>query len=104
MERFGLTGTQAEAILELKLRHLARLEEMKITGEKDELEAERQQLESLLGSSRKLTRLMRDELLADAEKYGDERRSPLVERSAAQRSEEHTSELQSRGHLVCRLL
>jgi len=84
MERFGLTGTQAEAILELKLRHLARLEEMKITGEKDELEAERQQLESLLGSSRKLTRLMRDELLADAEKYGDERRSPLVERSAAQ--------------------
>src|SRR5690625_8019875 len=50
MERFGLTGTQAEAILELKLRHLARLEEMKITGEKDELEAERQQLESLLGS------------------------------------------------------
>ena len=84
MERFGLTGTQAEAILELKLRHLAKLEEMKITGEKDELEAERKQIEAILDSPGKLTRLIRDELLADAEKYGDERRSPLVERSAAQ--------------------
>ena len=84
MERFGLTGTQAEAILELKLRHLARLEEMKIRGEKDELEAERLQLEALLASPKKLTRLIRDELLEDAEKYGDERRSRLVERQAAQ--------------------
>lgn len=84
MERFGLTGTQAEAILELKLRHLARLEEMKIQGEKDELEAERRQIEAILESPKKLTRLIRDELLEDAEKYGDERRSPLVERSAAQ--------------------
>ena len=84
MERFGLTGTQAEAILELKLRHLAKLEEMKIQGEKDELEAERKQIESLLDSPKKLTRLLRDELLEDAEKYGDERRSPIVERGAAQ--------------------
>lgn len=84
MERFGLTGTQAEAILELKLRHLAKLEEFKIRGEKDELEAERQQLEALLASPKKLTRLIRDELLEDAEKYGDERRSRLVERQAAQ--------------------
>jgi len=84
MERFGLTGTQAEAILELKLRHLARLEEMKIQGEKDELEGERRQIEAILESPKKLTRLIRDELLEDAEKYGDERRSPLVERSAAQ--------------------
>lgn len=84
MERFGLTGTQAEAILELKLRHLARLEEMKISGEKEALEAERQQLEATLGSPKKLTGLIRDELLEDADKYGDERRSRLVERGAAQ--------------------
>ncbi len=84
MARFDLTGTQAEAILELKLRHLARLEEMKIRGEKDELEAERQRLEDILASPKKLTRLIRDELLEDAEKYGDERRSRLVERQAAQ--------------------
>jgi topoisomerase IV subunit A len=84
IERFGLTGTQAEAILELKLRHLAKLEEFKIRGEKDELEAERQQLEALLASPKKLTRLIRDELLEDADKYGDERRSRLVERQAAQ--------------------
>ncbi|MFP4276581.1 MAG: DNA topoisomerase IV subunit A [Wenzhouxiangella sp.] len=84
MERFGLTGTQAEAILELKLRHLARLEEMKITAEKDELESERRRLEDLLDSPKKLTRLIRDELLEDAEKHGDARRSRLVERDAAQ--------------------
>ncbi|MFU8832874.1 MAG: DNA topoisomerase IV subunit A [Wenzhouxiangella sp.] len=84
MERFGLSGTQAEAILELKLRHLAKLEEFKITGEKDELETERKKLETLLGSPKKLTRLIRDELLEDAEKYGDERRSRIVQRQAAQ--------------------
>ncbi len=84
MARFALTGTQAEAILELKLRHLAKLEEFKIRGEKDELEAERNQLEAILNSPRKLTRLIRDELLADAEQYGDQRRSRLVERGAAQ--------------------
>ncbi len=82
--RFDLTGTQAEAILELKLRHLARLEEMKIKGEKGELEEERGHLESLLGSPTKLTRLIRSELIEDSEKYGDERRSRLVEREAAQ--------------------
>jgi len=84
MERFGLTGTQAEAILELKLRHLARLEEMKIQGEKDELESERKGIESILGSKARLTRLIRDELLADAAQYGDERRCRIVERQAAQ--------------------
>jgi len=84
MERFGLTGTQAEAILELKLRHLAKLEEMKIRGEKDDLEQERTSIEAVLNSPRKLTRLIRDELLADADQYGDDRRSPLVEREAAQ--------------------
>ena len=84
MERFDLTGTQAEAILELRLRHLARLEEMKIRGEQDELEQERKRLESLLGSKARLTRLIRDELLADAEQYGDERRCRIIERQAAQ--------------------
>ena len=84
MERFGLTGTQAEAILELKLRHLARLEEMKINGEKEELEDERRRLETILKSKTKLTRLIRDELLADAEQYGDQRRCRIVERQAAQ--------------------
>lgn len=84
MARFKLTATQAEAILELKLRHLAKLEEIKIQGERDELEAERKTLEDLLDSPKKLTRLIRDEMKDDAKRYGDDRRSPLVERQAAQ--------------------
>ncbi len=84
MERFALTDTQAEAILELKLRHLAKLEEMKIRGEQDELAKERETLEALLGSDRKLKTLIKKELTADAEEYGDDRRSPLVQRSEAQ--------------------
>ena len=84
MTRFGLTATQAEAILELKLRHLAKLEEIKIQGERDTLEAERESIEDLLASPKKLTRLIRDELKEDAKKYGDERRSPIVARAAAQ--------------------
>ena len=83
MARFGLTDIQAEAILELKLRHLAKLEEFKLKGEQDELEKERQQLELLLGSDRRMKTLIRKEILADAEKYGDDRRSPLVERQEA---------------------
>ena len=78
MERFGLSAEQAEAILELKLRHLAKLEEMKITSEQDELEHERQQLQQLLDSDSKLRRLLKKELLADAEQYGDERRSRIA--------------------------
>ncbi len=88
MRRFGLTDRQAEAILELKLRHLARLEEMKIRTEQEELEAERDRLEKILGSARRLKTLIRKELLEDAEKYGDPRRSPLVERSAARALDE----------------
>jgi topoisomerase-4 subunit A len=84
MRRFEITGTQAEAILETKLRHLARLEEMKIRGEQAELEEERAELEQLLGSKQRLKTLVKKELLADAEKYGDERRSRLTEREAAQ--------------------
>ncbi len=84
MERFTLTGTQAEAILELKLRHLAKLEEMKIRDEQDVLSDERAELEKILGSKARLKTLIKKELLADAERYGDERRSVLVERGAAQ--------------------
>ena len=84
MERFGLTGTQAEAILELKLRHLAKLEEMKIRGEQTELDEERANIEQILGSKARLKTLVKKELQADAESYGDERRSKLVAREAAQ--------------------
>lgn len=83
MSRFALSDKQAEAILELKLRHLAKLEEQKLKGEQDELSKEREQLEKILGSDRRLKTLIRKELLADAETYGDERRSPLVERNEA---------------------
>ncbi len=79
MKRFGLSEDQAEAILELKLRHLARLEEMKIRGEQSELEDERKQLEKILGSEQRLRTLVGKELAADAERYGDERRSPLAD-------------------------
>ena len=83
VQRFGLSETQAEAILELKLRHLAKLEEMKIRGEQDELAKERDQLQALLASERKLNTLIRKEILADADAYGDDRRSPLHERDEA---------------------
>ncbi|MEM0954199.1 MAG: DNA topoisomerase IV subunit A [Pseudomonadota bacterium] len=83
MERFGLSDIQAEAILELKLRHLAKLEEMKIRGEQDELSAERDGLQKILGSDARLRTLVKKELLAVAEAYGDDRRSQLVERPEA---------------------
>jgi topoisomerase-4 subunit A len=82
--RFQISDAQAEAILETRLRHLARLEEMKIRGEQEKLAAERDELTKLLASKAKLRRLVRDEIIADAEKYGDPRRSKLVERAAAQ--------------------
>jgi len=84
IKRFDLTATQAEAILELKLRHLARLEEIKIRGEQDTLEEERKGLETTLGSKARLKTLIKNELLEDAETFGDDRRSILVERKAAQ--------------------
>jgi topoisomerase-4 subunit A len=84
MERFGISDMQAEAILELKLRNLAKLEEMKIRGEQDDLDKERDWLEKTLGSDARLKTLMKKELTAAAEKFGDERRSPLVERDEAQ--------------------
>jgi len=83
MERFGITDRQAESVLELKLRHLAKLEEMKIRGEIDELTKEQKSLELLLSSDTRLKTLIRKELTADAEKFGDDRRSQIVERDAA---------------------
>lgn len=83
MDRFDLSAIQADAILEIKLRQLAKLEEIKIRGEQDELSKEREQLEKLLGSERRLNTLIKKEIQSDAEKYGDGRRSPLVEREEA---------------------
>jgi topoisomerase-4 subunit A len=84
MERFALADIQAEAILELKLRHLAKLEEIKIRGEQDALEKERAALEKTLGSRLLLNRLIRKEIERDGEQYGDDRRSPIVARVASQ--------------------
>ncbi|MFV3404584.1 MULTISPECIES: DNA topoisomerase IV subunit A [Pseudomonas] len=81
--RFELTEIQADYILETRLRQLARLEEMKIRGEQDELLKEQKRLTTLLGSDTKLRKLVRTELLEDAETYGDDRRSPIVERAEA---------------------
>ncbi len=83
IEAFGLSERQAEAILELRLRHLAKLEEMKIRGEQDELSKERKRLQALLGSEAKLTDLIERELREAAKDHGDARRSPLVEREEA---------------------
>ncbi len=86
--RFGLSEEQAEYILETKLKQLARLEEMKIRGEQDELAKEREKILGILDSKAKLKKLIRDELTADAKKFGDARRSPLVQRQAAQAIDE----------------
>ena len=82
--RFKLTDIQAEEILNLRLRHLAKLEEMKIRGEQAELEQERDQIEKTLGSKARLKTLIKKELKSDAAEYGDERRSTLIQREAAQ--------------------
>ncbi|MBU2865008.1 DNA topoisomerase IV subunit A [Reinekea forsetii] len=81
MSRFGLSDIQAESILEIKLRQLAKLEEIKIRGEQDELSAEREKLEKILGSAARMRTLIKKEILADAEEYGDDRRTALVSRA-----------------------
>jgi len=83
MERFKLTEVQTEYILELRLRYLNKLEEMEIRGEQKKLEEERAELEKVLGSKARLRKQVRDELLRDADEFGDKRRSPIVEREAA---------------------
>ena len=84
MERFRLSEEQADYILETRLRQLARLEEMKINTERDQLEEDRAKINVVLKSPAKLKSLIKEELRDDAKKYGDERRSPIVEREAAQ--------------------
>ncbi|OZB60321.1 MAG: DNA topoisomerase IV subunit A [Lysobacterales bacterium 14-68-21] len=88
MARFGLSEEQTDYILETRLRQLARLEEMKINGERDQLEEERARINVLLKSPAKLKGLIKEELRADAAKYGDDRRSPLVQREVAQALDE----------------
>lgn len=84
MARFNLSDTQAEAILDLKLRHLAKLEEMQIRTEQNALATEHAQLQKTLDSAKLFTALIRKELLSDMEKYADARRSPIVSRAPAQ--------------------
>jgi len=84
MARFELSELQANAILDLRLRNLARLEVTRIRGEQRELDAERKRIELILGSPRRLKTLIKDELAADAEEFGDSRRTALVRRAAAQ--------------------
>ncbi len=88
MKRFKLSDLQAEAILETKLRHLAKLEEMKIKGEQSELQAEEEELDKIVRSTARLKKLIREELLAAAEEFGDDRKSRIIERAAAQAIDE----------------
>ena len=88
MKKFRLSDLQAEAILNLRLRHLAKLEEMKIKGEQDELSEERDILDKTLKSAARLKTLIKKEILEDVEAYGDDRRTEIVEREAAQALDE----------------
>ncbi|MCJ8337652.1 MAG: DNA topoisomerase IV subunit A [Pseudomonadales bacterium] len=83
MQRFNISDIQANAILDLKLRHLAKLEEFKIKGEQDELQSERQKLELILGSDQRMRTLIKKELKEDMQTFGDARRSPIVARTEA---------------------
>ncbi len=84
MRRFKLSEIQADYILDTRLRQLARLEEMKIRAEQEALAAEQGELEKTLGSKQRMKTLIRNELRADVEQYGDERHSPIRERAAAE--------------------
>lgn len=83
IQRFSLSDIQAEYILDTKLRQLARLEEVRIRAEQEALAAEKLELEKILGSAKRLRTLVRNELLAVADEFGDERRSPLTRREEA---------------------
>lgn len=83
MVRFNLSDEQADAILNLRLRHLAKLEENQLKAEQDELEKERLNLEAILGSERRLNTLIKKEIQEDAKKYASPRMSQLVEREEA---------------------
>jgi topoisomerase-4 subunit A len=84
IQKFDLTDVQAEAVLQIRLRQLAKLEEIKIKDEKRKLEKERDWIEKTLASNQRLKTLMKKELIEDAQKYGDERRTLIVERHEAQ--------------------
>jgi topoisomerase-4 subunit A len=88
MKRFKLSDEQAEEILNTRLRHLAKLEEMKIREEQKELKAEAEEIEGTLKSKAKLKKLVAKEIETDAEKHGDARRTKIVEREAAQAIDE----------------
>ncbi len=90
MKRLKLSDEQAEEILNTRLRHLAKLEEMKIRDEQKTLAAERSELEALLASATRLKRQVAAEIRADADKHGDERRTRIIEREAAQAIDETT--------------
>ncbi|HHE9946346.1 DNA topoisomerase IV subunit A [Haemophilus influenzae] len=83
MARFNLSDEQADAILNLRLRHLAKLEENQLKAEQYELEKERLNLEAILGSERRLNTLIKKEIQEDAKKYASPRMSQLVEREEA---------------------
>ncbi|MCH7881717.1 MAG: DNA topoisomerase IV subunit A [Proteobacteria bacterium] len=88
IKTFKISEIQADAILDTRLRHLAKLEEMKIQQEQQELSEEKQGLKKLLGSERRIKTLIKNEILEDAEAYGDDRRSPIVSRDAARALDE----------------
>jgi topoisomerase-4 subunit A len=88
MKRYKLSEEQADAILDTKLRHLAKLEEMQIRREQDTLSKERDEIEKTLASSARMKKLIRQELSVSAEKYGDKRKSPIIERKEAQAMKE----------------
>lgn len=88
MKRFKLSEDQADAILDTKLRHLAKLEEMQIRKENENLTKEKDDIEKTLGSTAKLKKLIRQELVSLAEKHGDKRKSPIVVRKEAQAMKE----------------
>lgn len=83
MERFGLSERQADAILDMKLRHLAKLEEMQLRADHAELMLERDELQGILGDDKRLRALVKKEIIADKARYGDPRMSPLIERQEA---------------------
>ena len=83
MKRFELSDRQAEAILDLRLRQLAKLEEQKIRGEQSELDAERETISKIIASKSRLKTLIKKELLEDAKTFGDDRRSAIVQRDEA---------------------
>ena len=88
IEKFKLSDIQAQAIMDLRLKQLARLEEIKICGEQKALSEEKAGLEKILRSKNRLTNMIKDELLALSEEHGDERRTLIVERSAARTIDE----------------